>query len=63
MFSGKSTSHFLQIKNYFKVTLTSFILDGEKYNIIEIGINHKILTSMAFYSTILNDMSLRGVSF
>ena len=63
MFSGKSTSHFLQIKNYFKVTLRSFILDDEKYNIIEIGINHEILTSIAFFSTILKDMSLRRLSF
>ena len=35
-------------------TKTSYILDGEKYNIIEIGMNHPIPISIALFLTIYN---------
>jgi len=40
----------------FKIT---FILDGRKYNIIEIGMSHLFPISRVLYSTILNETSLK----
>ena len=47
----KKSSDLYSLLGYFR-DKTSFILDGRKYNIIEIGMIHRIPILIALYSTI-----------